>query len=95
VRVVRLVSVTDDAGQHRCGSADDVDLDAVGVSAAALAGDPLPPLAGGFGLAVAPAVANAIDDAVGVRVQDLPLTRDAVHRGLRATIGAPLPATTA
>jgi CO/xanthine dehydrogenase Mo-binding subunit len=35
-------------------------------------------------LAVAPAVANAIEDAVGVRIRDLPLTPERVWRALRA-----------
>jgi CO/xanthine dehydrogenase Mo-binding subunit len=44
---------------------------------------------GTFG--VAPAVANAIDDAVGVRLTSLPLTAEAVLRALRAAEGRPLP----
>ncbi|MBI4206007.1 MAG: xanthine dehydrogenase family protein molybdopterin-binding subunit [Betaproteobacteria bacterium] len=44
---------------------------------------------GTFG--VSPAVANAIDDAVGVRLTSLPLTPEAVYRALRAAQGAPLP----
>jgi CO/xanthine dehydrogenase Mo-binding subunit len=40
--------------------------------------------------AVAPAVANAIDDAVGVRLFSLPLTAEAVLRALRAKDGRPL-----
>jgi CO/xanthine dehydrogenase Mo-binding subunit len=32
--------------------------------------------------AVAPAIANAVQDAVGVRVVDLPITAEAVRRGL-------------
>jgi len=41
-------------------------------------------------LALSPAVANAIDDAVGVRLMELPLTPEAVLRALRAKQGAPL-----
>jgi len=33
---------------------------------------------------VSPAVANALDDAVGVRLTSLPLTAEAVYRALRA-----------
>jgi CO/xanthine dehydrogenase Mo-binding subunit len=33
---------------------------------------------------VAPAVANAVFDAVGVRIQDLPITAEKVLRALRA-----------
>ena len=40
--------------------------------------------------AVSPAIANAIDDAVGVRLTALPLTAEAVYRALRAAQGAPL-----
>ncbi|HJQ62031.1 MAG TPA: xanthine dehydrogenase family protein molybdopterin-binding subunit [Burkholderiales bacterium] len=43
---------------------------------------------GTFG--VSPAIANAIHDAVGVRLTSLPLTPEAVYRALRATRGAPL-----
>jgi CO/xanthine dehydrogenase Mo-binding subunit len=43
---------------------------------------------GTFG--VSPAIANAIDDAVGVRLTSLPLTAEAVYRGLRAKAGRPL-----
>ncbi len=39
---------------------------------------------------VAPAVANALDDAVGVRLFDLPLTPEAVLRAVRARAGKPL-----
>jgi CO/xanthine dehydrogenase Mo-binding subunit len=35
---------------------------------------------------VAPAIANAVADAVGVRIQDLPITAEKVHRGLRAKL---------
>jgi CO/xanthine dehydrogenase Mo-binding subunit len=41
-------------------------------------------------MAVSPAIANAIDDAVGVRLLDLPLTPEAVLRALRTKAGAPL-----
>jgi len=41
-------------------------------------------------LCVSPAVANAIDDAVGVRLMELPLNPEAVLRGLRRKAGAPL-----
>lgn len=41
-------------------------------------------------LCVSPAVANAIDDAVGVRLMELPLTPEAVLRALRSKAGAPL-----
>ncbi len=40
--------------------------------------------------AVSPAVANAIEDAVGVRLTELPLTPEAVYRALRAGAGQPL-----
>jgi CO/xanthine dehydrogenase Mo-binding subunit len=43
---------------------------------------------GTFG--VSPAIANAIDDAVGVRLTTLPLTAEAVYRALRAKQGKPL-----
>jgi CO/xanthine dehydrogenase Mo-binding subunit len=39
---------------------------------------------------VGPAVANAIDDAVGVRLMEMPLTPEAVYRALRAKQGKPL-----
>ncbi len=39
---------------------------------------------------VSPAIANAIDDAVGVRLTSLPLTAEAVYRALRAKQGNPL-----
>ena len=41
--------------------------------------------------AVAPAIANAIDDAVGVRLTELPITPEAVYRALRTATGDPLP----
>ena len=41
-------------------------------------------------LCVSPAVANAIDDAVGVRLMELPLNPEAVLRGLRSKAGVPL-----
>jgi CO/xanthine dehydrogenase Mo-binding subunit len=40
--------------------------------------------------AVSPAIANAIEDAVGVRLTQLPLTPEAVYRALRAASGDPL-----
>jgi CO/xanthine dehydrogenase Mo-binding subunit len=40
--------------------------------------------------AVSPAIANAIDDAVGVRLTSLPLTAEAVYRALRAKEGGVL-----
>jgi len=43
---------------------------------------------GTFG--VSPAIASAIDDAVGVRLTSLPLTAEAVYRGLRKNAGKPL-----
>ncbi len=43
---------------------------------------------GTFG--VSPAIANAIEDAVGVRISELPITAEAVFRALRAKAGAPL-----
>ena len=43
---------------------------------------------GTFG--VSPAIANAIDDAVGVRLTSLPLTAEAVYRALRQKQGNPL-----
>jgi CO/xanthine dehydrogenase Mo-binding subunit len=43
---------------------------------------------GTFG--VSPAIANAIEDAVGVRLTSLPLTAEAVYRALRAKQGNPL-----
>ena len=39
---------------------------------------------------VSPAIANAIDDAIGVRVTELPLTAEAVFRALRAKENRPL-----
>ncbi len=39
---------------------------------------------------VSPAIANAIDDAVGVRLTELPLTAESVLRALRAKAGKPL-----
>jgi CO/xanthine dehydrogenase Mo-binding subunit len=41
--------------------------------------------------AVSPAIANAIDDAVGVRLTELPLTPESLYRALRAAAGRPLP----
>jgi CO/xanthine dehydrogenase Mo-binding subunit len=43
---------------------------------------------GTFG--VSPAIANAIEDAVGVRLSELPLTPEAVLRAIRASQGRPL-----
>lgn len=37
-----------------------------------------------------PAIANAIDDAVGVRLTEMPLNAEAVYRALRAKFGKPL-----
>jgi CO/xanthine dehydrogenase Mo-binding subunit len=42
-------------------------------------------------LTVSPAIGNAIEDAVGISVMELPLTPEAVYRGLRAAAGEPLP----
>ena len=42
-------------------------------------------------LCLSPAIANAIDDAVGVRLTELPLTPEAVFRALRTKMGNPLP----
>jgi CO/xanthine dehydrogenase Mo-binding subunit len=39
---------------------------------------------------VSPAIANAIDDAVGIRLTELPLTAEALFRALRAKHGKPL-----
>jgi CO/xanthine dehydrogenase Mo-binding subunit len=39
---------------------------------------------------LSPAIANAIDDAVGVRLMELPLTPEAVYRALREKDGRPL-----
>jgi CO/xanthine dehydrogenase Mo-binding subunit len=39
---------------------------------------------------VSPAIANAIDDAVGVRLTELPLSPEAVFRALRAKDNRPL-----
>ena len=41
--------------------------------------------------AVSPAIANAIEDAVGVRLTELPITAEALYRGLRAAAREPLP----
>jgi CO/xanthine dehydrogenase Mo-binding subunit len=41
-------------------------------------------------LALSPAIANAIDDAVGVRLMEMPLTAEAVYRALRQKAGNPL-----
>ena len=39
---------------------------------------------------VSPAIANAIDDAVGVRLTELPLTAESIYRALRDKAGRPL-----
>jgi CO/xanthine dehydrogenase Mo-binding subunit len=39
---------------------------------------------------VAPAIANAIDDAVGIRLTELPLNPETVYRALREKSGNPL-----
>jgi CO/xanthine dehydrogenase Mo-binding subunit len=39
---------------------------------------------------VGPAIANAIDDACGVRLMEMPLNAEAVYRALRAKQGKPL-----
>jgi CO/xanthine dehydrogenase Mo-binding subunit len=39
---------------------------------------------------VSPAIANAIHDAVGVRITELPITAEAVLRALRAKAGRPV-----
>ena len=39
---------------------------------------------------VSPAIANAIDDAIGVRLTELPLSAEAIFRALRAKAGKPL-----
>ena len=39
---------------------------------------------------VSPAIANAINDAVGIRLTDLPLNPEVVYRALRAKAGRPL-----
>ena len=41
--------------------------------------------------AVSPAIANAIEDAVGVRIYDLPITAETVYRAIRRAAGDPLP----
>jgi CO/xanthine dehydrogenase Mo-binding subunit len=40
---------------------------------------------------VSPAIANAIDDAIGVRLTSLPLKPEAILRALRVRDGSPLP----
>jgi len=42
-------------------------------------------------LCLSPAIANAIDDACGIRLTELPLTPEAVFRALREKAGQPLP----
>jgi CO/xanthine dehydrogenase Mo-binding subunit len=39
---------------------------------------------------ISPAIANAIDDAIGVRLTELPLTPETVLRAIRAKAGNPL-----
>jgi CO/xanthine dehydrogenase Mo-binding subunit len=39
---------------------------------------------------VSPAIANAIEDAVGVRLMEMPLNPEAVYRAIRAKQGKPL-----
>jgi CO/xanthine dehydrogenase Mo-binding subunit len=39
---------------------------------------------------ISPAIANALDDAVGVRLTELPLNPEAVLRAIKARAGAPL-----
>ena len=41
--------------------------------------------------AITPALANAIEDAIGVRITELPITPEAVYRALRRAAGDPLP----
>jgi CO/xanthine dehydrogenase Mo-binding subunit len=41
--------------------------------------------------AVSPAIADAIHDAVGVRISELPITAEAVYRAMRQAAGDPLP----
>ena len=41
--------------------------------------------------AVSPAIANAIHDAVGIRISSLPITAEKVYRALRQAAGDPLP----
>jgi len=41
--------------------------------------------------AISPALANAIEDAIGVRITELPITPEAVYRALRRAAGDPLP----
>ena len=43
---------------------------------------------GTFG--VSPAIANAIEDAVGVRITEMPIRAETVYRALRAAAGNPL-----
>jgi CO/xanthine dehydrogenase Mo-binding subunit len=40
--------------------------------------------------AVSPAIGNAIDDAIGIRLMELPLNPEAVLRALRAKEGRPI-----
>jgi CO/xanthine dehydrogenase Mo-binding subunit len=41
-------------------------------------------------LALSPAIANAIDDAVGVRLTEMPFNAETVFRALRAKAGQPI-----
>jgi CO/xanthine dehydrogenase Mo-binding subunit len=41
-------------------------------------------------MCLSPAIANAIDDAVGVRLMELPLNPEAVFRALREKAGKPI-----
>jgi CO/xanthine dehydrogenase Mo-binding subunit len=41
-------------------------------------------------LCLSPAIANAIDDAVGVRLTELPFNAESVYRALREKAGSPL-----
>jgi len=92
-RVIRLVGAADRGGARDAVVADDLTLDPDQLVAASLAGVTIAALEGTPGFAVAAAIANAIDDAVGVRLLTPALTAEAIHRGLRAGIGAPLSAT--
>jgi CO/xanthine dehydrogenase Mo-binding subunit len=42
-------------------------------------------------LTVAPAIANAIEDAVGVRIRDLPISPEKVLRALAEKTGSTIP----
>jgi CO/xanthine dehydrogenase Mo-binding subunit len=92
-RVIRLVTVADLGGRFEEVAAEPLDLDPGRLASASLAGEAIAELGACPSFAVAPAISNAIDDAVGVRLTAPPLTADAVQRGLRAAIGVPLSAT--